>query len=149
MKGNFRRKSNLPLWQRLDNAMKTHNVSFEWVEGHAGNPEQETADRIAKATAQLGKVDPVILTEAVARLNDEFTPVLASRVHTGLKYLAGNCDGANRRDGQGFNRFDADLGHHLASKSSLSARDVASGRRLCLRYRKQLESFDPTITAIL
>ena len=39
---------NIDLWQRLDEAQKTHNVSWEWVKGHAGHPENERADGLAR-----------------------------------------------------------------------------------------------------
>ena len=137
------------LWKRLDEAAQPHTVTYEWIKGHNGHPEQEAADKVARVTAKTGIVDPLILNEAVARLNNEFTPALTSAVQTGLKHLAGACDGAHRRDGIGFNQFDAPLGHALAAKSTLSPRDVASGRRLLLHYRKQIDAFNPSITAIL
>jgi ribonuclease HI len=149
MNGKFRRKSNLPLWQQLDQAASVHTVSYEWIRGHAGNPEQEAADKIARATATIGSVNAVILTETIARLDNEYTPALTTAVQTGLKHLANKCDGAHRRDGEGFNSFDAEYGHHLAAKVHLSPRDVASGRRLLLRYRKQLGAISPSIAAIL
>jgi len=38
---------NADLWQRLDDAVKRHQVEWEWVKGHAGHPENERADRLA------------------------------------------------------------------------------------------------------
>jgi ribonuclease HI len=44
---------NVDLWQRLSEAMKPHEVSFHWVRGHAGHPENERADALARtAVAQ-------------------------------------------------------------------------------------------------
>ena len=149
MTGNFKRKSNLELWLKLDAAAANHDVSYEWIRGHNGNPEQEAADKLAKTIAKTGKVDPILLSETIARLENTYTPALKQAVIRGLKYLASLCDGAHRRDGIGFNRYDAEFGHMLASKPQLSPRDVASGRRLLLRYQKQLTGFDPTLTAIL
>ncbi|KNX42655.1 Ribonuclease HI [Roseovarius tolerans] len=40
---------NVELWQRLDEAQKRHNVTWEWVKGHAGHPENERADELARA----------------------------------------------------------------------------------------------------
>ncbi len=37
------------LWRRLDEARKTHDVTWEWVKGHAGHPENERADVLARA----------------------------------------------------------------------------------------------------
>jgi len=40
---------NEDLWRRLDEATKRHNVTWEWVKGHAGHPENEKADELARA----------------------------------------------------------------------------------------------------
>lgn len=40
---------NVDLWQRLDVAAARHNVTWEWVKGHAGHPENERADELARA----------------------------------------------------------------------------------------------------
>jgi ribonuclease HI len=38
---------NKDLWQRLDEAARRHEVSWHWVKGHAGHPDNERADRLA------------------------------------------------------------------------------------------------------
>ena len=38
---------NLPLWQRLDELARGHDVHWVWVLGHAGHPENELADSLA------------------------------------------------------------------------------------------------------
>jgi ribonuclease HI len=38
---------NLDLWQRLDQAAQAHDVSWHWVKGHSGHPENERADALA------------------------------------------------------------------------------------------------------
>lgn len=40
---------NAELWQRLDAAQARHEVAWEWVKGHAGHPENERADELARA----------------------------------------------------------------------------------------------------
>ena len=40
---------NAELWQRLDEAQARHHVTWEWVKGHAGHPENERADELARA----------------------------------------------------------------------------------------------------
>ncbi|WP_298563636.1 ribonuclease HI [uncultured Aliiroseovarius sp.] len=40
---------NAELWQRLDEAQERHHVTWEWVKGHAGHPENERADELARA----------------------------------------------------------------------------------------------------
>ena len=39
---------NADLWQALDAARAAHDVSFHWVRGHAGHPENERADELAR-----------------------------------------------------------------------------------------------------
>jgi ribonuclease HI len=36
------------LWKRLDEAQSRHEVTWEWVKGHAGHPENERADELAR-----------------------------------------------------------------------------------------------------
>lgn len=40
---------NVELWQRLDEAQRTHQVEWRWIKGHAGHPENERADELARA----------------------------------------------------------------------------------------------------
>ncbi|WP_170370056.1 ribonuclease HI [Ruegeria arenilitoris] len=40
---------NVDLWQRLDEVQQRHDVTWEWVKGHAGHPENERADELARA----------------------------------------------------------------------------------------------------
>ena len=45
---------NTDLWQRLDEAMKHHDVKWHWVKGHAGHDMNERADELAReAIAEL------------------------------------------------------------------------------------------------
>ncbi len=39
---------NMDLWQRLDAARSVHDVQWTWVKGHAGHPENERADKLAR-----------------------------------------------------------------------------------------------------
>lgn len=41
--------ANQDLWQRLLEAAKRHEVDWRWVRGHAGDPMNERADRLATA----------------------------------------------------------------------------------------------------
>lgn len=40
---------NQDLWQQLESAMGGHDVKWRWVKGHAGHPENERADELARA----------------------------------------------------------------------------------------------------
>ncbi len=42
---------NKDLWQRLDQALEGHEVDWHWVKGHAGHPENERADELARLGA--------------------------------------------------------------------------------------------------
>ncbi|MCR4807518.1 MAG: ribonuclease HI, partial [Lachnospiraceae bacterium] len=42
---------NRDLWIRLINAMEPHKVTFTWVKGHAGHPENERCDKLATMAA--------------------------------------------------------------------------------------------------
>ena len=44
---------NAELWQALLAAAAPHKVSWQWVKGHAGHPENERADQLACAAAEL------------------------------------------------------------------------------------------------
>ena len=39
---------NIDLWQRLDLAIAPHEIEWHWVRGHAGHPENERADALAR-----------------------------------------------------------------------------------------------------
>ena len=41
--------ANAELWQRLDAVNSQHDVTWKWVKGHAGHPENERADQLANA----------------------------------------------------------------------------------------------------
>ncbi|SBW12619.1 ribonuclease HI, degrades RNA of DNA-RNA hybrids [uncultured Alphaproteobacteria bacterium] len=40
---------NVDLWQRLDAALAPHRVTWTWVKGHDGHPENERCDALARA----------------------------------------------------------------------------------------------------
>jgi ribonuclease HI len=39
---------NVDLWQRLELALAPHQLDWHWVRGHAGHPENERADALAR-----------------------------------------------------------------------------------------------------
>ncbi|WP_081761560.1 ribonuclease HI [Methylopila sp. 73B] len=39
---------NQDLWERLDAAIRIHQIDWRWVKGHAGHPENERADELAR-----------------------------------------------------------------------------------------------------
>lgn len=42
---------NIDLWQRLLKAKEPHTVTFHWVKGHAGHPDNERCDELATTAA--------------------------------------------------------------------------------------------------
>ncbi len=42
---------NQDLWIALDTALSHHNVTFHWIKGHAGHPENERCDELARTSA--------------------------------------------------------------------------------------------------
>jgi len=49
---------NVDLWQRLDAAAARHEIEWRWVKGHAGHPDNERADRLAReGLAQTREAD--------------------------------------------------------------------------------------------
>ena len=68
MTGNFRKKTNLEWWAKLDQAARKHQIKWEWVKGHAGHEVQEVVDTLARKTAELGRVDETMFDELTAEI---------------------------------------------------------------------------------
>ena len=49
-----KRVKNVDLWQALDDVLIGHDVEWHWVKGHAGHPENERADALARAAVPTG-----------------------------------------------------------------------------------------------
>ena len=45
---------NVDLWRELDRLVAKHDVAFHWVEGHAGNEENERCDELARGAIPRG-----------------------------------------------------------------------------------------------
>ena len=46
---------NVDLWQRLETALAAHEIEWHWVKGHAGHPENERADELARLGLQQAR----------------------------------------------------------------------------------------------
>ena len=46
------KKANPDLWRRFLEVYNRHNVTFNWIKGHAGHPENERCDTLAVAAYQ-------------------------------------------------------------------------------------------------
>lgn len=49
---------NIDLWQQLDALAQQHQITWHWVKGHSGHPENERADTLANQAIEsmLGKI---------------------------------------------------------------------------------------------
>ena len=46
---------NEELWRALDAAMVEHKISWKWIAGHSGHPENERADALARAAIPVAR----------------------------------------------------------------------------------------------
>jgi ribonuclease HI len=64
---NWRRKegalANADLWRQLDAAIQPHTLSWHWVRGHAGDPDNERVDRLANQAIPRGSAHPLPSTK--------------------------------------------------------------------------------------
>lgn len=49
----WKKKKNPDLWQEFVPLYRMHYVTFHWIKGHAGHPENERCDRLAVAARSL------------------------------------------------------------------------------------------------
>ena len=68
----------------------------------------------------------------------KISPEAVVAVHAALRALAGICDGAASLDDMGFNRMDTHVGKSLATSPRLTAKQAALGRKIVLKYHRQL-----------
>lgn len=52
IKKDFAKTANPDLWKRFLEVYNKHNVTFNWIKGHAGHPENERCDALAVAAYQ-------------------------------------------------------------------------------------------------
>lgn len=64
---------NADLWRELDALNERHDVSWHWVRGHAGNPQNERADRLANTEIRRIKrtTDPAELRRLLRAFREE------------------------------------------------------------------------------
>ena len=111
------------------------NVLDKALDKDAAKPEAELLalpePKEAAATARVSRVQ--IEAEAA-----QMAPEAVEAIHTALRMLSAMCDGAQSIDGMGFNKMDTAIGHSLAAAPRLSPRQAALGKRLTIKYRRQL-----------
>ena len=52
---------NVDLWQRLDAALKPHQVRWHWIKGHAGHDENERADQLAREGVAMARLKTAVI----------------------------------------------------------------------------------------
>ena len=52
MRNKSERALNPDLWEKLLSLLERHEVSFQWIKGHAGHPENERCDALAVGSYQ-------------------------------------------------------------------------------------------------
>lgn len=77
--------------------------------------------------------------EALRAYGERMTDEQIAAVHAGLRMLAGlDADHAMEQNQMGFNKLDGRIGHDLAERRTLTRTQAALGRKLLLKYRRQL-----------
>ncbi len=49
---------NQDLWEALDDLARKHEIHWQWLKGHAGHPENERCDRLAREALRKGALEP-------------------------------------------------------------------------------------------
>lgn len=78
------------------------------------------------------------LPSASTAAPDDLKPEVIAAIHRALQELALMCDGARTLDGHGFNKLDTQFGKSLAAAPRLSQKQAKAGRRLAIKYGRQL-----------
>ena len=101
---------------------------------------QEMIDQVVNHEQDIPK--PVIVPEVVKPISKEMNEVLTIRqiddILSALKILAARCDGAFSKDDSGFNKYDSVFGKSLASQKYLTHKQAKAGKKMLLKYRRQL-----------
>ena len=66
-KKHFKGKKNIDLWKRFLTIYNKHKVSFIWVKGHAGHPENERCDYLA---VEASEQTQLLVDEGYENLNN-------------------------------------------------------------------------------
>lgn len=150
MNGINRMKSNREFWERLIKASFTHKIEWNWMRGHNGNTYQETADRLSRAAAtRKENLEKETLDKLALMMRGTPDENTVRMIHDGLKTLAAACDGAKKADGQGFNKFDSELGKRFAGKSFLTPSEALIARNLMSKYRTQIARFNTELALLV
>ena len=59
-KKKYKKKKNPDLWKRFLQIYRQHNVSFTWIKGHSGHPQNERCDQLAVNASNSNNLMPDI-----------------------------------------------------------------------------------------
>lgn len=104
------------------------------------------AENVMRAKA---KVDGMLASERSknGRVEKPITTQRADEIRDAIRYLAGVCDGAVMRDGQGFNKPDAYRGKLLSLAGLQADNELRAAEYIIWKYRGQIESRFPLVFA--
>ena len=57
IKKGFKNVKNPDLWKRMVPLLKAHKITFHWIKGHAGHPENEICDQLAVKASQSDQLE--------------------------------------------------------------------------------------------
>lgn len=72
----FTKVKNVDLWIRFLPLFRSHKVTFHWIKGHAGHPENERCDALAVAAGAGAVRMGISLPEDMGYINDEQNKIL-------------------------------------------------------------------------
>jgi len=113
------------------------------------NFEQEQDAKLKEEAKQRAKskVDGIHRRES-AKVKSQplpLTPERSEQVRRAFKYMLGVCDGAQERDGQGFNKPDASVAHCLLTAGLENQQELEAAQMMLCRYHRQLSASYPLI----
>ena len=99
---------------------------------------QDVADRALDRAAAAIQIEMPSKRRKTTQKDVTCTEAEIPVIHEALRVLSAYCDGAHELDGMGFNKLDTRFGKDLAERGSLTLKQAAYGKRLTLKYRRQL-----------
>lgn len=103
--------------------------------GNGKSVDEVLVDLEGKVKSEIEKQKPAAIT---LKIEPGMPEEQKAAIHRCLRILAGMCDGALKRDNVGFNGTDSRYGKFLASLDELTERQLASGRKMIVKYHRQL-----------
>jgi superfamily II DNA/RNA helicase len=138
-KGEFILVQHLVLSGSLDARMAELIVEKQELSDRALDRDRESL--IAEPIVPVKRSQPKPVSLRKAEIEEQATQLTLPEIqdiHRKLQIIAGMCDNAHKRDGAGFSKVDAAIGHSLAEQFSLTPKQAVLGLRLCKKYHRQI-----------